>query len=254
MKISLGINQEVIGELVKAFSDSTTQTLNEVIQEQGWETGNFKNGANWDTRFKRLKKVALQNNLVVLTRKRGIWTFIVLLNIQTGVMYVFSKEKNIEIVKRNFGKKKIHYFHAFLSLNSGPVELDNQQLEFFPKVTDDYDARRIFEVQKILGEEYPLVKQVVFVVAKEEGRKIIGVEAQLYNRYFGLLDSEDWTSSMSVDQYDDLLEPAEQTFDEDDISDIIPKVKQTVKDRKNHFDKKIAQKKKETEQSKEEES
>ncbi|MCM3452756.1 DUF5986 family protein [Heyndrickxia oleronia] len=240
----------MIGDIVKAFTSTTHDVIREIQVEHGLDTGNFKSGGNWDLRFKRIKNAALKHGLIVLTKKRGIWNFILVLNINTGIMYVFSKDKNIKTVIKKLGKNSIHYFHAFVSLNSDPYELDNQQMELFPMLSEEYEAKRIQEVQKILGEEYPLVKQVVFVVALEEDRKIVGVEAKLFNRYFELKDVENWTSYMSTDDYSDIFISNELPLEQQQT--VIPKLKQSVKDRKHHFDKTIATRKSEKEQFKEE--
>ncbi len=152
MKIISGLNDETIESLVKAFAGTTNDVVDEIKQEYGLETGNFKNGGVWDIRFRRIKQVALENGLIVLTKRRGIWTFICVLDTGTGILYVFSKEKNLDIVIKKLGRKNIHYFHAFVSLSSGPIDLDYQQISLFPTLTEEYENRRLREAQKILGE------------------------------------------------------------------------------------------------------
>ena len=252
MSISSGMGHLVIGNLVKAFTGTTNEVVNVVRQEYGWDTGNFKNGGSWDTRFNRIKQVALQNELLVLTRKRAIWSFICVLNLDSGTLYVFSKDKNLEGVIKKLGRENIHYFQAFVSLNSDPVDMDNQQMSFFSVFPEDYEMRRIREAQKILGEEYPLVNQVIFVVAKEEERKIVGVEAKLFNRYFELIDVQDWSAHVPDDEYGSILVIDEETIDNTENIGIIPKVKLEVKNRKNHFEKEIPSKKQQKKDIKEE--
>jgi hypothetical protein len=236
----LGLNRSIAELLVGSFTEGTDSIINEIKEEHGMDTGNFKNGGSWDIRFNRIKQVALQNDLVVLTRRRGIWSFVCALDIDTGSLYIFSKEKNLDTVVKNFGKKKIHYFHAFVSLNSGPLEFDTQQLSLFVTLSDEYENKRLMEVQNILGEEYPLVKQVIFVVAQEIDRKMVSVEARLYNRYFELVDKVDWSMYVSKDEYSDLAVLNEEVMEN---TDIIPKVKLSIKKRKEHFDQEIAKKK-----------
>jgi hypothetical protein len=243
MKINSGLDQSVIEQLVIAFTGTTDDVLNDIKREYGWDTGNFKNGGSWDHRFERIKIVALQNNLVVIKRNRGIWTFICVLDLETGMLYVFSKENNMEKVIKNFGKKNIHYFHAFISINSGPVELDNQQISLFPILSEEYEDRRLREVQKILGEEYPLVNKVVFIVAQEENRKIAGVEAKFYNRFFEILDTVNLSSYVPDDEYGSILVEHEENIDNTDNIPIIPKVKQEIIEKKYKEEKEISKKK-----------
>ncbi|MCM3024130.1 DUF5986 family protein [Weizmannia ginsengihumi] len=190
--------------------------------------------------------------MVVLTKRRGIWTFICVLDTDTGVLYVFSKEKNLDTVIKNLGRKTIHYFHAFVSLNSGPVDIENQQMSLFSPLPEEYENRRLREVQRILGEDYPLVNEVVFVVAKEEEKKIIGVEAKLFNRYFEPLDIQDWSAYVPEDEYGNLLVLDEETIDNTDTVMVIPKIKQVVKDRKSYFEKEISTKREKKKDLKEE--
>lgn len=230
--VSTGMDEKIIASLVEAFALETKSVTNEVKLETGWHTRNYENGGSWDTRFKRIADTALEHGLVVLQRKRGMWEFVVVLNIETGFLYVFSKEKNFDIVRKKFGKNKIHYFHAFVSINSNPVDLDDMQQELFPRFPEEYEQKRIEEVRKILGEEYPLVNRIVFVIGKEEDKKIVNVEAKLYNRYFELIDMEDWTKYIPSDQYGDIFVPNAQVNDETEEPMVIPRVKQTVKNRK----------------------
>ncbi len=245
LNITSGIHESVVGDLVRAFTETTNDVVNEIKQEYGLDTGNFKNGGTWDLRFKRIKQIALTNNLIVLTRKRGIWNFVCVLNEDSGDLYVFTKEKNLEKTIKNLGKKKIHYFHAFISLNGGPVELNNQQTTLFSILPEEYESKRVQEVQKILGEEYPLVNQVIFIVAQEEERKIVSVQAQLYNRFFELLDFEDWSSYIPEDQYGNVLVLNEEVVDNTESVAVIPKVKQSIKERKISRENEIATKKQE---------
>lgn len=254
MNITSGIDEFAIGNLVKAFTGTTTDLVNEIKYEYGLDTGNFKNGGAWDIRFRRIKQVALESGLVVLTKRRGIWSFICVLNADTGNLYVFTKEKNLETVIKHLGKKSIHYFHAFISLNSGPIELDNQQMALFSTLPEEYESKRIREAQKILGEDYPQVNQVIFVVAQEEEKRIVGIEAKLYNGYFEELDSENWSSYLPDDEYGNIFVMEGDVDDNTDSISVIPKVKQVVKERKNHFEKEIASKKQVQTESEEEDN
>lgn len=234
------MEKAVANVLIRSFTEGTESVVNEIKEEYGMYTGNFKSGGSWDIRFNRIMQVALQSGLVVLTRRRGIWTFVCALDIDNGSLYIFSKEKNLETVIKNFGKRKIHYFHAFVSLNSGPLEFESQQITLFDTLTEEYEKKRLIEVQRILGEEYPLVKQVIFVIAQELDKRIVGVEARLYNKYFELVDKVDWSLFIARDEYSDLIGIDDDSMDS---IDTIPKVKQSVKKRKEYFEKEIPQKK-----------
>ncbi|MGD6993983.1 DUF5986 family protein [Sutcliffiella horikoshii] len=243
MKISLGIEQNVIRDLVKALTNNTKPVLQDIKMEYGLNTGNFKKGGSWDIIFKRIRDVALKNDLVVLEVNRGgLWTFNCVLNLKTKTLMVFSKEKNLESVIKKLGKNSIHYFHAFVSIDSTPVELSPIQLEFLPVFTDEYEHRRLEDVRNLLGEHYPNVNQVVFVVFDEEKGQITNVEARLYNRYFELLDYLNWTDYVSED-YNDLFvsNVQENTFEQEPKP--IAKVKEVVKLKKAISERKLPKKK-----------
>ncbi|MCM3024131.1 DUF5986 family protein [Heyndrickxia ginsengihumi] len=61
MNIISGLNNKTIESLVKAFTGTTNDVVNEIKQEYGMDTGNFKNGGAWDIRFSRIKQVVLCN-------------------------------------------------------------------------------------------------------------------------------------------------------------------------------------------------
>lgn len=239
MDLDIGLDESTIKDLVQAFGGTTQDVVMEVRQEYGWDTANFKNGGMWDIRFNRIKSAALQHDLTVVKRKRGIWTFLCVLDL-AGVLYIFSKENNLETVIKNFGKKNIHYFHAFVSLNGTAVDLGDRQMSLLPRLTDDYEERRVEEIQKILGEDYPQVEQVVFVVAKEENREIVGVEARLYSRFFEPLGSEDWSSFVPKDEYSRILGVEEGIVEDTDSDVVIPKVKDKIRRRRDADETEIA--------------
>lgn len=235
MNVRSGLSDVLIEKLVKAFCRTTEDILNDIDSEYNLSTGNYKNVGAWDIRFSRIKQVAIQNDLTVLTKKRGIWTFICVLNPETGVIYLFTKEKNLDFVIKNLGKQNIHYFHAFVSLNSKAVDLENHQMSLFSILTEEYEVKRLREIQKILGEDYPLVERVVFVVAREENKKIVNVEAKLFNKYFEILDLEDWSSYIPEDEYSDLFIPDNEIIERqllEDSNSIIPKIKPGLKKQK----------------------
>lgn len=242
----LGIESYIAEQLVRAFTEETLSTIRDIEKEYDMGTGNFKHGGAWDIRFERIKRVALQNELVVVTKKRGLWTFSCILDLGKGSLYIFSKEKNLEEVISKFGKNKLHYFHAFVSVNSGPREFEPQQVTLFESITEDYETRRLEEVQKILGEDYPRVNQVIFVVAKEFDGRIFGAEARLYNRYFEEVDNLDWSHYVAKEGYSHMLNSADEAIDETPA--VIPKLKNSIKKQK---DQEFAKKKKVQERFKE---
>lgn len=250
--MEFGLNESTIKSIVQAFSENTYGVLSDIKKEYGLGTANFQNGGSWDVRFERIKNAALKHDLVVLKKKRGIWKFYLLLHIETGNLFVFSKEKNLEVVKRNFGKSKIHYFHAFVGLNSEPIELKKyKQTTLFPLIDEEFEEKRIYEAQKILGEDYSSIKSVFFITASEDEGKFVGVEAKKFNPNFDLIDKKDWTSYISTDQYSDLND-VEETVDNNEFFGTIPKVKKEIKDRKDHYKKQIPNEKQKNVDSKEE--
>lgn len=240
-----GMEGQVKEKVVQAFTNSTRGALTEIKFEHDLYTDNYKNFGSWDIRFSRIRKAALENELTVIMKKRGIWKFISVLDEDTGTLYVFSKEKNLQKVMKEFGKDKIHYFHAFISLNHPPVEFDNNQLEFFNLFSEEYDEKRLIEAKKILQNDFSSVKQVVFVSAYEELGEIVAVKAKLFDKYFNLINVENWTENMNSADYSDIFISNEQKLEDKQQNAIIPTVKKNVIDRRRHFEETIPQKRKE---------
>ncbi|MEF2293124.1 DUF5986 family protein [Virgibacillus dokdonensis] len=254
--MKFGLNEAGVKSIVEAFSETTIDILNEAGDLYGLnDTGNFKNFGSWDLIFNRIKNAAILHDLIVIKKKRGIWKFIIILDVKTGTLLVFTKEKNIEKVIKDFGKENIHYFHAFVGLNSNPIDLANRQLELFSMITDEYEEKRIVEAQKILGEDYSSVKKVIFVTAKEEQKEITAVEARLYSPYFELLDSEDWSQYIAEKQYTHVLNlPDSESVDNDDEIVTIPKVRKEIQDSKKLTEERIPSQRKEQHEDKEEDN
>lgn len=226
MQNAINTKNPVIQELVKAFTKETVTTTSEIKDEYDFITNNFEGFGSWDIRFKRIFTTALQNDLVVLVRKRGNWKFVVVLDEKTNDLFVFTKKNNIESVIKKFGKGSIHYFHAFVGLNK-EIVLGDFQMEIFQKTTDDYENRRIEELRKILGEDYPRVNQVIFIVAEEKNKKIINAEAILYNKFFIELEKTNLYEYIDEEEYSELFVEEESYNDEETL--VIPKVKEEIK-------------------------
>lgn len=92
MKIISGLNDETIESLVKAFAGTTNDVVDEIKQEYGLETGNFKNGGVWDIRFRRIKQVALENGLIVLT-KEGEFGHLFVYWIRAQEFYMYFRKR-----------------------------------------------------------------------------------------------------------------------------------------------------------------
>ncbi|MBD8007446.1 DUF5986 family protein [Bacillus norwichensis] len=254
--MNIGLSEAGIKSIVQAFSDKTIDVLNEAGELYGLnETGNFKNFGSWDLIFNRIKNAALLHDLIVIKKKRGNWKFIIILDDETGTLLVFTKEKNIEKVIKDFGKENIHYFHAFVGMNPNPIELADRQLQLFPIITNEYEEKRIAEAQKILGEDYSSVNQVIFITAKEERKEIISVEARLYSPYFELLDRNDWSQYITEKQYSDVLNVFDdETVDNDDEIGTIPKVRKEIQDSKKLTEERIPSQKQKQHEDKEEDN
>ncbi|QDY45794.1 hypothetical protein FK545_11275 [Planococcus glaciei] len=245
MEIEYGTKREIVGDLIRAFTKSPFDVIDEIKQEHEMSTENFKSRGAWDVRFDRIKHTALHHELAVLTKKRGIWTFICVLDLDSGTLFVFSKKNNLESIMKKLGRKSIHYFHAFVSVDSHPMDLDEQQLSFFPILHEEYEARRLQEIRKILGEDYPSVSQVVFLVADEVHGKILGAKAMLFNRFFEEIAIDDLSLYIVEEGYSDIF-TVEETDTIEEEKTLIPKVKEQVKKRRDYFEKKYHKKNKKT--------
>lgn len=235
------LNENIIKDLTKAFSEDTDVAVNEVKDEYNLGTGNYKSRLAWDLRFQRIKDAALKHNLTVLERKKGFWDFNMVLDYDSGNLFIFSKDNNLETVKKNFGKHKIHYFHACISKSEAPIDLGDQQLELFPTLTEEYEERRIREAQKLLSEDYSSVQNVFFITAKEENHKFSNVEIKLYNSYFELTDREDLSRYIDEVGYSEALDVVTDEEDNEE-QPLIPALKPELLQRKESMDSKIPQK------------
>lgn len=230
-----------IKDLITAFTGETKSITNEIAQEHEFITKNFAKFGGWDIIFKRVGVTALQSGLIVLVKNRGAWDFVAVLNDETEDLYVFTREKNIENIVKNFGKKSIHYFHALITKNDIPQELNNYQMKLFPTTTEEYEMKRLEVAQKVLGESYFDIQRVVFIVSKESGNRIVGAEARLYDKYFNIIESTDWSSHVSKEEGEYESIAILNYIDDETEELVIPKIKENIK--KKDTDPKVADKK-----------
>ncbi|SPY10769.1 Uncharacterised protein [Bacillus subtilis] len=191
--------KEFKSNLVRAFSDPVNTSLQDLKEFMGYRgTFNSRGTSAWDIRFNRIQAIEdKHNDIRNRIANRGFWEFAMILN--NGKLYIFTKENNLEKVRKNFGKGRIHYFHALLIIN---VKFDDHyhgsgeyvQELLFKSGIEVYNERRKFEAIQLLGEDYTEVDQVVFVTLKEEKGKAVKVEAKLFSSEFRLVYKEDWSS------------------------------------------------------------
>ncbi|WP_214738107.1 DUF5986 family protein [Exiguobacterium sp. s162] len=221
-----------IANLVNAFTESVDFTLTDIKNDYDLTTENGKHGLAWDIRFDRIKTSALSDELVVLTKKRNnLWSFICVLDDQDSVLYIFVKDKNLKRIKKKFGKNSIHYFHAFVSINGQPYNLNETQLSLFQTLSSEYEMNRVLEVQKVLGDDHLRVKEVKFIVAKEEAKQIIGAEVHKYDSFFNLISIEDYSNHISTPTFSDVITNT-QVSEISETQEIIPKIKDSLKKRR----------------------
>ncbi|WP_214779317.1 DUF5986 family protein [Exiguobacterium sp. s22] len=222
-------SSEKIGNIINAFTEPVILTLSDIKTDYDLTTENGKHGLAWDIRFNRIKTRALLNNFVVLTKKRNnLWSFICVLDDSDDILYVFVKNKNLMRIKKEFGKNSIHYFHAIVSLDGKPHDLNELQLSLFPPLSQEYELNRLLEVKKVLGDDHLRVKEVRFIVAKEEDRQIVGAEVHKYDRYFNLTSIEDYSNYVSLPTVNEITLNSELT-DEKEQQVVIPKIKDSLK-------------------------
>ncbi|AXF55280.1 DUF5986 family protein [Salicibibacter kimchii] len=193
--------------MVRAFSDNVQPTLYEIQSYHGFSsTFNSRHFAAWDKRFSRLD--LLENDfqeLEGISAKRGIWGFSMLLDNKRKTLFLFTKEKNLESVRRKFGKDKLHYFHALLLKNRhldtyvSPSEGDPFQFSLFDEGIERYNDRRRLEAIDIIGDDYDRFDQVVILTLAEENGKATKVEAGIFSSEFRLIQSVDLSDYIKPD-------------------------------------------------------
>lgn len=196
-----------INSLSKAFSKSVSRDVNEILSENLLSTYNGKYMLIWDFRFTNIEKTTIEIGFKSLRIKRGgLWTAVASLDLETGYLYIYTKEKNLETVINKFGNSVIHYFHALISKNTEDDESEGIQISLFSKTDEDFEQKRTILCQEILGGFYSDVKEVFFIVGNEEYGKIIDVSVRYYNKFFELLETKELIENIDVVEYDTLLE------------------------------------------------
>lgn len=197
-----------MNKLIKAFSQNTENTLDEIEFNYNMDCGNFRNGGSWDLRFGRIEDSVKNNNdVAILNRERGIWKYKAILFASTGTLFIFTKEKNLDkVIKEKSNTEKIHYFHALVYLNVDNVGVNVQlDLDLFNYYDEEFEERRKREVQKILMDYYSQVKQVYFIVGTERNKQIVEVKVQHFNRQFEFLKEVNLSNYISKGEYEDVL-------------------------------------------------
>ncbi|MGE7185293.1 DUF5986 family protein [Peribacillus sp. NPDC006672] len=189
----------IIRKVVRAFSDNLVLDVQEVRKLLELKKFNSKYALAWDIRYSRIEDLDGDNNIVALTSRRGFWGFSMLLNIESGTLFVFTKEKNLDEVIKRFGKEKLHYIHSLLFLNKKYDEdfglmHEDFQLSLQIDGIEEFDAQRKLDAINILGDYYSDINKVILVTLTEENNVAVKVEAGLFTSDCQLIDKEDWSS------------------------------------------------------------
>lgn len=191
-------SDEILGKLVKSFSDSCSIELLEVKAATGGTTFNARNQSIWDVRNNRFVEVAKELKLKPVHIKRtSLWESVAVLNEFTGELFLFFRENTYKKILKEIGKKPYHYLDCLLSKNR---KYDYSALNAQETLFDnpDYENFRETLSKELLGNDYDKVKTVIIFTLEEAKGITTGVNAILLSSKGDLVDAYKLTSFVST--------------------------------------------------------
>lgn len=122
------MNEEERKQISQAIIEGLTCNVEEFYLETGLTHRNGQHMLRWDYIYTNISKNLVNSKLKLVKIYRGIFTFDLIVDEETKVVYSVIKEKNLFIIRKN--KNSNHYMWALASINKD-VASKEKQLSLF---------------------------------------------------------------------------------------------------------------------------
>ena len=214
-----------IKSLLSCITIDTKQIVDKVIINNRLRTVNFSKKMPWDVVFTALDEQLPPEEFESILVDRKIWEFIAPFHKETGTLCLITRKENLKVISKSHIEKP-HYVHAALGTNG----LIKPQVFPYQDSLDlaDYDVISLLcsHAEKIYGEIYSSINQVLVLVIDGTLSNIKGISARLYNHKFELCDENDWTPYILAEpSYEDSINEISTTQIDNDNSISMFKIK-----------------------------
>ncbi|MBY6950328.1 DUF5986 family protein [Clostridium botulinum] len=189
--------KEKIELILKSIRDGKLQYIDHVKKEN-LPTENGKYHEIWNYIFKNIKKNFSDFPYKCYKIFRGeLWSFIVVYNEETNILYVLMKEQRIKQIKSQ-EDKEYHYAKILNSINNDFNPEQREQISIFPK--DDNKEKYIEEdLERMLGDLNGKVKICVNILFSEKQGKVTNISGNVLDYNLDMIKSECWNRYLKAD-------------------------------------------------------
>ena len=137
------MNEEERKQISQAIIEGLTCNVEEFYLETGLTHRNGQHMLRWDYIYTNISRNLVNSKLKLVKIYRGIFTFDLIVDEETKVIYSVIKEKNLSIIRKN--KNSNHYMWALASINKN---IEQKQLSLFANnnIDEKFYAEVIAEI------------------------------------------------------------------------------------------------------------
>lgn len=198
-KVGGVVKKEVIIELEAIWKTTILDAMqvgvevaNGIFRQQKMATKNGKSIFVWNLINTEVKRALPKERFEVIVSKRGVWEFVLVLDIKSGYLYSFMKGDRFETVRKNYEKnKKLHYLEVLCGINTPYLSETYEQLDFL-NVANEQAEEKDEILEKMLMQLKNEVKKHILVTFEISKDKIIAARANVVSENLQIMETEQW--------------------------------------------------------------
>ena len=196
-------DKEAVQKMLKAMSFTGLDLIGDFKEAISRTSQNGLSQAVWAKRSDILENQFKDDeHMEVLHIPRSsLWQIDPVLNLKTGVLYLFFSEKNLEKVQKDYTKKGLttHYAYIFLQRSLSKKIMGGSNMELIPlEKSDESTKKRNEKIVKMLGDFSNKCKDIIFISVSYFDNMAIAASVNKYTSEFLLSEKHDVSDMLSI--------------------------------------------------------
>lgn len=191
--------------LIKIFAHSISNAvgdgIEEDVQSKGLVTRNGDPPRIWDILHTNLVNSLSDSSVIAKPTKRGGWSILPIVDLQTGTLYCCMRENNLKhINKRNSAKKKQHYLFALAAAFNHDLPIMQGQL-FTSDETKQNQVivdNAISRICADLNISRGIVQRHALVLFHSNDSQLVSMRCCAINSQFEIIEAIDWSQFIPI--------------------------------------------------------
>ncbi|OUP78741.1 hypothetical protein B5F08_06625 [Anaeromassilibacillus sp. An172] len=218
-KISQNVKQKIYECIFQALCEDSQ----EADAHLGLKTHVSRPFMNWDLMYRNLINAFGDDNVKYATNKRGMWTVLLLYDVESGLLITFIRDTRFESIKHLKRDKQPQYIRSLIALNN-ELQATNKQLTLLDDIANS-ESKNETELMKVLydlcsGFDCPIEfngLHHVLVCFSNKYKTLSSLQAYILDSNFDIIEEQNWLD-MAKPMMSNEFEVAEREYNKPAIT------------------------------------